>query len=612
MKKLYSFLFVLVLFPTLAMGQNTTGKVYAGYAKYDDYIYEYDGIYLDHTATVGCAILLTKDMIAPYVGGTITGMRVGWGTSERTGTFQGFVRRSFNGEDLTTGKATVSYSYSSSTPGWNNMTLTKYEITEDIDQLAVGFTTKVNKNEYAIPTLYPHGTPNSCWLWVDGDYDADGKPRWVDMKEMGILAIQLVIQDSKGTFNFLPVITMMTDNGIYQTEKAGDVLMRIKNQGSQAIKNVEITSRQGEDTWSKVINASVGTGKESSVFLAPLYCFRSGDVELSITKVNGNELANPVKRTVKQVIGVPSTIASKYKRRPLVEYYESENSYMSPRYYDDYVEPLMANFSTKTTFVCQHLDDQFMTGDDDATALALALCDKDSSSISIPSMSFDRSMGTENYLIQARTTFTPMFSVYTTDGASYFNQAINGAITRPTFVSVNAEGSLKEDCETIEINVGGEVASGVMPEGEKPRLTVYLMEKYVDTDSQLFWTEKEKEETMGHYTHANIIREILSDPEGDEINSEGDIAKTYTTTIAPEWKKDDLYLVAFVHRDGKLGGKRMHVFNSCKGSIDMSNGIEAVQTSEFKVQSIYDLTGRKVTAPSKGVFIKNGKKVVMK
>ena len=140
MKKIYSdiiiLLAMLIAAPTSILAQ-TSGSVYVGYAKYDDQIWEYDGLSLDHDAKVGCAILLTKEMIAPYAGGTITGMRVGWDTSSMTGTYEGFVRTSFNGEDLTTGKATVKYSYSDANPGWNNLTLKEYVIPADALQTAL-------------------------------------------------------------------------------------------------------------------------------------------------------------------------------------------------------------------------------------------------------------------------------------------------------------------------------------------------------------------------------------------------------------------------------------------------------------------------------------------
>lgn len=295
-------------------------------------------------------------MLEPYVGGTIVGMRVGWDTSSQTGTYEGFVRQDFNSENLSTGKATVRYSYGDANPGWNNMTMTSYEIPEDIDQLIVGFTTNLKKGVCAIPTLYPHYTPNSCFLWVEGDDDDEGNPNWVDMNDKGILPILLTIKDSAGKFNFIPVINLLTDNGIQKTETADDVIMRIKNMGSQKINNIEVTSRQGEQTWSKNIQVSIASGATSKIFLAPIYCFHTGDVELSITKVNNRALASPVTRTV-NLIGVPQDVASQYTRRPLVEYYESENNYRSARYFDEYVSAPIKAKENAITFVCQHLDD---------------------------------------------------------------------------------------------------------------------------------------------------------------------------------------------------------------------------------------------------------------
>lgn len=618
MKRIYAFVLMLGLgFAGClqSVAQSTTGKVYAGYAKYDDQIWEYDGLSLQFDAKVGCAIRLTRDMLAPYVGGTIISMRVGWDTSTQTGTYEGFVRKDFNSENLSTGKKTVRYSYSDTNPGWNDMNMTSYEIPEDVDQLIVGFTTNLKKNVCAIPTLYPHYTPNSCFLWVEGDNDAEGNPNWVDMNDKGILPILLVIKDTKGTFNYVPVINLLTDNGIQCTEEASDVIMRIKNMGSQKINNIEVTSRQGEQTWSKTITASIASGATSKIFLAPIYCFHTGDVELSITKVNNKDLANPVRHIV-NTIGVPRDVANQYTRRPLVEYYESENNYRSARYYDEYVRnPVTAKRNT-ITFVCQHLDDQFMTGEDDATSLAVQLCSGDSGRVSIPAMTVDRAMATDNILFQMATTSTPMFDVLTqsSDAQSVFNAAAG----RPTFVGLNVAGTLATDGETLTVNVGGDVAPGIMPEGEKLRLTVYLMESNVESDSQLFWNENEKEEYAGVFTHPNIIREIMTPVEGISIEAGGTISESVETTLDSEWNLENLYLVALVHRDGKLGGKHMHVFNTAIGEITEATGIASIGNEQLTTDnSVYDLSGRKFSTeanPSlkKGLYIVNGKKVVIK
>jgi hypothetical protein len=386
--------------------------------------------------------------------------------------------------------------------------------------------------------------------------------------------------------------------------------MRIKNMGSQKINNIEVTSRQGEQTWSNTITASVAAGLTSKVFLAPIYCFHTGDVELSITKVNGKEVPNPETRTL-NIIGVPEDVANEYTRRPLVEYYESENNYRSARYFDEYVNAPVSAKANTITFVCQHLDDQFMTGDDDATAMALALCDNDSSRVSIPAMCVDRAMATDNILYQMATSSTPMFDVLTS--SSDAQGVFNAAARRPTFVSLAVGGTLAEGSEDLAVEVSGDVAPGIMPEGEKLRLTVYLMESNVESDSQLFWNEKEKDEYQGMYTHPNVIREVLSDPEGDPINAGGSVLKEYQTELDPMWNAENLYLVAFIHRDGELGGRHMHVFNSAMGDITDATGIGTIQTSKLKLQNdVYDLSGRKVANSKlpKGIFIINGKKMV--
>lgn len=596
-------------------GSSTSGKVNLGYAQYDAQIWEYDGFSLDHDSKVGCAILLTRSQIEPYIGGTIVGMRVGWDTSEQTGTYNGFVRKTFNGEDLTSGTATVKYSYSDTNPGWNNMTLTRYVIPEDVDQLVVGFTTNLKKDVCAIPKVAPYGVKNSCYLWVEGDNDTQGNPAWVDMSAQGALPILLTIQDTNGNFNFLPAITSFYYDGVVRTDQTGSALVRLRNNGSVAISSLEITSRQGDDVYSQkvTLSKSLAAGLSSSSFLIPVKCFRSGNVELSITKVNNKDLTKPISRMV-DMIGIPGNVAEKYTRRPLIEYYESENNYRSARYYDDYIEPGIDLYRNgEITYVSQHLDDQFMTGEDDATVLMLALCDNDSSAISIPSMTIDRAISTDNIGYQLNAAWNPTFATLI---GQYFTNTIDYAIQHPTCLSVEASGVIAENGEDLTVTVGGELADAeaCMPEGEKLCATVYLMESAVETDSQVFWTEKEKEEHLGAYEHANVIREVLSDPKGDVIENPATWTGTYQTTLDPTWNRENLYIVAFVHRDGKKGGWYMHVFNSCEGYILDASGINDTKSDMLNGKSsmTYDLQGRRVSRTSKGIFINGGKKVIVR
>lgn len=609
MKRLYTILLVIAgaaLFASQAIAQ-TSGRAYAGYVQYNDQIYVSDGWSIDQNAKVACAIRLTAAQVAPYKGCSIVAMRVGWDLQSRNAACEGFVRNSLNGEDLTTGKVTAKF-------GWNNLTLTEYVIPEDAGELVVGYSTTVKKGEIAIPKLYPQGVPNSCFLWQEGDCDANGKPIWADMSADGALAILLTIKDPDGRLSGVPVITSLLDDGVVNSESPSTALMRVRNSGSQTIKSLEITSQQGSEVYSQTINLSknIPQSTTSSAFMVPLQCFHSGDVQLSITKVNGKELAEPVSRTV-NMIAVPTSVSKKYTRRPLLEYYESENSYMSARYFDEIVEPSLEGKLGKFTFICQHLDDQFMTGDDDATVQSLRLCDNDSALVSIPAMTIDRAISTDNILFQQSTYSTPMFSVLY---EPYASQTFNAALKHPTFVSVSTAGNLGEDQETLSVEVTGEVANGIMSEGEKTNLTVYIMERFVHSDSQLFWTDKEKESYMGEYVHFNVIREVLTAPEGDPLTEGGTFQTTYTTQLDPSWNAENLYLVAFVHRNGAQGGKRMHVFNSAQGEIDLTNGICEMEDGRWEMEdgAVYDLSGRRVAkrsgAPRKGIYIVNSKKVV--
>ena len=43
-----------------------------------------------------------------------------------------------------------------------------------------------------------------------------------------------------------------------------------------------------------------------------------------------------------------------------------------------------------------------------------------------------------------------------------------------------------------------------------------------------------------------------------------------------------------------------------------TTGIKAIDNSQLTIDNYYDLQGRKVVQPAKGLYIKNGKKVVLK
>ena len=52
------------------------------------------------------------------------------------------------------------------------------------------------------------------------------------------------------------------------------------------------------------------------------------------------------------------------------------------------------------------------------------------------------------------------------------------------------------------------------------------------------------------------------------------------------------------------------VKNCNKGHVGDATGIEEVKNEELRMKNYYDLAGRRVMTPTKGIYIQQGKKVV--
>ena len=74
--------------------------LYLGYAKTSDAIYPYDGLSVEDDSRVGCAMVLTPNMLRPYAGGEVVGMVAGWDTYDSDGSYECFVRKAFHGDKL--------------------------------------------------------------------------------------------------------------------------------------------------------------------------------------------------------------------------------------------------------------------------------------------------------------------------------------------------------------------------------------------------------------------------------------------------------------------------------------------------------------------------------
>lgn len=597
--------FVLSLFVGQSFAQ-TAGNIYLGHCKYDDYIYEYDGLSLDHDSKVGVGIKLTRDMFEDYIGGKISAFRCGWDDAASSATYDCFVKvGNFNGETIATGRGTVKF-------GWNEVRVTQNITIPDVDTLCVGFYVNVKKNVCSIPKFYPTNVANSCFLF-NNETTEDGKEIWYDSRSMGVMPIMLKISDTAGQFQDMLVCHGVKYDEIVPTSTQNIGVYDLENKGSNNITSLHITSKIGDQVRTDEIKmtAPITPGMRKN-FKLPVYCFETGVHEITFDKVNGNA-PKKVATTKAEVIGVPAEVSKQYTHRPLIEFFMSENAYHVPQYFDLYFMAGYEAFMDKMTLVCQHTDDKYMIGDpDEAIQLHLGMVNNDSMSVFLPDMMINRSLyGSNpvpglNYPIHMGILYPSEIQV------AYYNDILK----HPTFASVNVKANLDAAGENVNITVNGNVADNVLPEGEHLYLTVYLMENEVESYDQRFWDDKEGEQVGNRYVHYNIIRENLTPLWGKKLsNASGDFTMNFTAEVYDDYNKENLSVIAFLNRGDQNPHLKRQVINSKEEFVGTDNtGIGSVVTDESNKPVVYyDLMGRRVLNPTQGgVYIKNGQKVLVK
>lgn len=566
-------------------------EIIIGHCNIYDQIWPYDGISLSYDARVGIGAALTRDMYEKYIGnGIITAMYVGWDDEASTAEYECFVRDgSFNGENLATGSGTVKM-------GWNRIELTPVPV-QDIDRLCVGFYTDVKKDVCSIPKLSPSGVPNSIFLF-SGETNAEGKELWYDMhlvEGMAKMPIMLVISDPRGKLVDLVSVSDFRTNTIVWREDVHNAQMTVKNVGSNNINNLKISSIFNDDVMGNDDLVELDEPLEPNdyrVLELPIYCLGTGVHKFAMTEVNGNK---PISAdTIEfELIGVPWDIEGKYKHRPLLEFFCSEENYMYPTYWDEMFYPGFRNFESNYTLVMPHVDDKYMTGDNDAIVQMLTMVDNDSMRVLLPSFTINRQDNLEYMVADKGTIFflgIPLHYPDDVEKQEVVNTMYRDIMFKPTFASVDIASNFTDDLSSVNIDVTGAVEEGVLPVGESLYLTVYLMERNVVSYDQLFWGDKEGQvNEPREYVHRNIIRDVLTDMWGDELaQTGGDYSQSFTVELDPDWNKSNLYIAAFLSRSVENPVLSRNVINSAEGVIGWPNAIYGVEKDQEPTVTSHD------------------------
>lgn len=610
--------------PAASPAKEDAGVILLGYVNPQETVYPYTG-FSNNTSddlTAEFAIRLRADMLAQYAGAKITGIHVGWGEGPESFSpeMTSFLRSDINGENIASGSATAEF-------GWNDVYYdTPYTITGDTD-LFVGAVVPFLPKVSWIPTGLWGGDALDSDIQYFGAQEIrgdDGNIIWENptSSEMKIL-ILAIVEAAGDEYEDMMSLTTLRLNDVQSLDNEGEARVIIRNDGINAITDFDVKVECGDRSWTTTVDLPedgldpITTGTLN----IPFQALASGVHRIWVSKVNGTEVKEPDVHEV-QILAVSDETASSFPRRPLVERWISESNHYTAPFTDQIFVPGIEEYRDKVSVVAHHFDDQFMQYhyfDEEVQCEDLQFLvdfvDGNKMKVFVPCMTVDRSFHTYNQAVKADEAGVCYNFVYPMFVGDIYEQAL----ATPSFASVKANAELKDGI--CEVTVEGDIASGVLPEGENLFLTVYLLENGIVSTSQEFPDDPDIQATyQGKYTHNDLIRHQFTPMYGDGLDASGNYKKVYEVEFDEEWKVDNMRILAFLNRGKENGNFSRQVINTTEngvktagiGGVTLPDGIsirvvgrDIVAEGDFETCEVFAANGARVGSRSltPGIYV---------
>lgn len=548
-------------------------KISLGYAGADETVYTYDGFQnnSDSPANWSVAVRIPKESVAKYAGGKIVNIKAAWTSKTTVNNVKYWVRERYDKEDLASTTGSIKF-------GWNTIALPEaYEIPADCDDLWFGYDFVAPAKEYCVATsnYAVNRVPEATYL-VNRDYLEQYPDEAVlDVYTYGygsILCLATLEIDDQALKNMVEIADFVY-NPLVNQDQPGTGIVSLTNVGTNNINNFTIRYEVGDIAKEMTINCSnpivpAPTATTTVKVNVPVIASATGLTTMSISKVNGNANNVTTQRQV-NLVSIPDDVAGSYERRPLIEYFVSEREYRVSKFWDEVFWPGIENYvkDDRLSIVCHHTADQFQIMDDeadfdDALLLNLMLANDNKMNVYIPALSVDRARQICNLApIEGAVIGNTIFPAY-----AY--QLYDEALSIPTFAEVYTKTDYDHEKGIATITVSGEIAEGVLPEGENLRLNLFVTEDNVWTNSQEFPGEKD-ETVKQEYYHQCLIRQRPTPNFGEELTEgAGTFTRTYEIEIDPSWKRNEMKVIAALTRDEKNDLFNRAVINCSEQAFD--------------------------------------------
>lgn len=591
-----------------------------GFYNSDDLDYNY-ALALTVPGSYQVGVEFTSDVIGLFVGGQITKVRFGLGSSVGASKVRIYP---VDLEENLILEAVAEVDVPSTVKGWNDVTLPNPVTIEQNFDYIISYEYE-EKGDGSYPLLVdgsvnPAGGMSGGFLGY-GDFSGNGEIGWYDLgADYGNLCIQAVVKG--GSF----IDDDMAIDGISSSTKfikGGEELtyrFGVKNVGNNLPKSYTLNvSLDGNviESLKDVIALTNSTQIVERTFSIPAD-IASGKhiISVSVADING---AAPTQNVDDDEAAAEFSVYTESMPRQmnLVEQYTSTNCGYCPlgtvvlselqKLRDDVIwvsvhgSGMDYGHSTPDPFTTDESDaigNTFTTGYPTATFNRYFV---DDASLN-PDGTLEWGLGYDSrYAAQA--------------AEEMISPAIDMSNTIPTFATINIDSKYDESTRELSITVSGDaVADFKSLVGEDAGLTVYL------TEDNLVATQLEYVSTMfgvttneiKDYVHNNVLRDVVSENVyGDKLSWTGETSysNTYTVTLDSDWKPENMHVIAFIARpvtnQSYIDDVWVNNANMVKLGESGTVGISGVETNGEDVKEVgrYSLDGAKISAPVKGINI---------
>lgn len=530
------------------------------------------------------AICLSEEILKPYVGKNIVGMR--FGLTEEIGNSSVSL---FKQGGSAPGEVCRTADVQNGAVGWNEVKFDEPYTIQAGEVLYAGYsyTQLSNKKDYkSFPfSAVEEGLENqSLWVYCKIGNNAG----WNEFGMGGAnMSIQVLVEGDFAEYAVLP-----EDFGTLKGAKNKDLAVAVKfmNNSKEAVSSlgyvVSVDGVAGSEQ-SVDVSPTVGVGGYGT-FKANVPCGNTEglkEVKVEVTKVNGHK--NGASSTVAN--GKISIADKMYERNVCIEEFTTEKCGNCPRVAGFLHTYLEEADPTRVFAVCHHAGyyTDWLTKACDNKLLYLF---NDNGGSFAPAMMFNREPAFDSQYAAGQkdnVTIPSSAAEIKTITNYYLDETMADAKLDMTLTYDEGESK-------VIIVVTGESNKGY--DTENALLTVYLTEDNVKAKNQ---------SGASKFYHQHVIRDYNSNW-GDALTwNDNKFSATYEFDVDEAWKKDDLKVVAFLNKHNTKNRLDNRIENvTGKDLIEKPTAIESVGSADNAVEvARYNAAGQRINGKQKGLNI---------